>query len=112
MPFGLQVRSTADVIVVVRVAAVNDRVLALEKWDEGLQRRIDRSRWHHHPDGAGRFQLLRKVFERRRSDCTLFDERFYGFRMAVVNDALVAGPQKTPHHIASHPAEVQSCPIP
>ena len=100
-----QFGGAADVIVVVGVAAVDDHVVAFEERDEGLQRRIDHGRRHHHPDGAGLFQLLREVFERRRPDRPLFDECLHGFRLEVVNDALVAGPQKAPHHVGSHPAQ-------
>ena len=100
-----QLGGAADVIVVVGVAAVDDHVVAFEERDEGLQRRIDHRRRHHHPGGAGLFQLVREVFERCRPDRSLFDECLYGFRMKVVNDALVTGPQKAPHHVGSHPAQ-------
>ena len=100
-----QFGGAADVIVVVGVAAVDDHVVAFEKRDKGVQRRIDHGGRHHHPDGAGLVQLLREVFERRRPDRSLFDECLHGFRMEVVNDALVAGPQKAPHHVGSHPAQ-------
>ena len=100
-----QFGGAADVIVVVGVAAIDDHVVAFEQRDEGLQRRIDHRRRHHHPDRARRFQLTREVFERCRPDRPFFDDCLHGFRLEVVNDALVAGPHKTPHHVASHPAQ-------
>ena len=100
-----QFGSAADVIVVVGVAAVDDHVITFEKWDEGLERRIHHGGRHHHPDGAGRFQFLREVFERCCPDRSVFGERLCGFRMEVVNDALVACPQKAPHHVGSHSAQ-------
>ena len=110
--FRFQIGGAANVIVVVGVAAVDDHVVAFEERDEGLQRWIDRSRRHHHPDGARLFQFLREIFERRRPDRALFGERLHGFRLKVVNDALVAGPLKAPHHVGSHPCPVRSCPVP
>ena len=103
--FRFQLGGAANVIVVVGVAAVDNYVVVFEEWAEGLQRWIDHGRRHHHPDGAWLFQLMREVFERRRSDRPLFDECLYSFRLEVVNDALVAGPLKTPHHVGSHPAQ-------
>ena len=90
---------------VVGVAAVDDDVLGFEEWDEGLQRRIDCSRRHHQPDGTGLFQLAGKVFESGRPGRPFFGERLYGVCLGVKNDAMVAGPHKTPHHIGSHPPQ-------
>ena len=70
-----------------------------------FERRIDHGGRHHHPDGAGRLQLPSEVFKRRCADRTVFDERLHGFRMDVVNNALVTGPQKALHHVGSHPAQ-------
>ncbi len=102
---SFQLGGAAEVIVVVGVAAVDDHVIAFEEGDKGVQRRIDHRRRHHHPDGPGFFQLMREVFERCRPDRPLFDECLYGFRMKVVNDALVTGPLKAPHHVGPHPAQ-------
>lgn len=35
----------------------------------------------------------------------ILDECLHGFRMEIVNDALVTCPQKAPHHVGSHPAQ-------
>ena len=96
---------SADIIVVVGVAAVDDHVVAFEQRDKGLQRWIDRGRRHHHPDGAGLAQLMHEVFERRGPDRPLIDECLDGFRVDVVNDAPVPGLQQAPHHVVSHPAQ-------
>ena len=100
-----QFGGSADIIVVVGVAAVDDHVVVFEERDEGLQRWIDRGRRHHHPEGAGLAQLMHKVLERRCPDRPLFDECLDGFRMDVVNDALVTGAQQAPHHVVSHPTQ-------
>jgi hypothetical protein len=64
--FRLKLGRAADVIVVVRVAAIDDHVVGFEERNDGLQRRIDHSGRYHHPDGAGHFQLARKIFKRIR----------------------------------------------
>jgi hypothetical protein len=96
---------SADIIVVVSVAAVDDHVAVFQQRDKGLQRWIDRGRRHHHPEGAGLAQLMHKVFEGRCPDRPLFDECLDGFRMDVVNDATVPGAQKAPHHVIPHPPQ-------
>ena len=91
---GFQFRGAANIIVVVGVAAVDHHVVTFEEWDEAHQCRIDHRRRHHHPGGAGLFQRLCELFERRRPDRPFLDEGLYGFRLEVINDALVAGPQR------------------
>jgi hypothetical protein len=89
----LQFGSAADVIVVVGVAAIDDHIVLFEERYECLQRLIDHGGRHHHPDGARRFSASSgEVFNRRCADRTVFDERLRGFRMNVVNNALVTGP--------------------
>ena len=53
----------------------------------------------------GAFSLLAEIFKRIRSECALFDECLHGFRMKVMDDALVASLQKTPHHVGPHSAQ-------
>jgi hypothetical protein len=48
---------------------------------------------------------MHEVLERRRPEGSLFDECLDNLRMDVVNDALVTGPQKAPHHVGSHPTQ-------
>jgi hypothetical protein len=90
--------------VVVGVAAIDDHIILFEERDKRLERLIDHRGRHHHPDGARRLQLFGEVFNRSCADCAVFDERLRGFRMDVVSNALVAGPQKALHHVGSHPA--------
>ena len=90
---------------VVGVATVDDHVVTFEKWDEGLERRVNHGGRDHHPDGARQLQFFCELFQRRRRDRPVFDERLCGFRMEVVNDALVARPQKASHHVGSHSAK-------
>ncbi len=94
-----------DIIVVVGIAAVDDHVVVFEERDKCLQHWIDRGRRHHHPDGAGFAQLTHEVLDRRCSHGPLVDECLNSFRMEVVNNALVPGAQKAPHHVGSHPAQ-------
>ena len=61
--FQFQFGVAADVIVVVRVAAVDDHVVTCEERDKAIERLIDHRCRHHHPNGAWFFQLPREVFE-------------------------------------------------
>ncbi len=105
MPFRFQFGGPPQIVMVIRVAAVDDRILAVQERDEGRQRRIDRGRWHHHPDIARRVQLPDEILKRCRSPCSFLDERLHGFRVDVVNDAGVTGPKQSSHHIGTHPAQ-------
>ena len=84
----------ADVIVVKGVATIDDRVVPIQRRGQGIQRRIDYGGGHHQPDRAGRFQFLREVFERRSPRLFIFGECLHGFRLEVVDHALVAGPYR------------------
>ena len=90
---------------VVGVAAVDDHVVAFEERDEGFSVGSTTAAGTIIQTARGFFSFLREVFERRRPDRPLFGERLHGFRMEVVNDALVTGPQQAPHHVGSHPAQ-------
>ena len=70
-----------------------------------FERRIDHAGRHHHPDGARRFQLLHEILKRIRANRAFFGKRLHGIRMNVVDNAVVAGPHKTPDHVVSHPAQ-------
>ena len=61
--FGFQFGVTADVIVVVGVATVDDHVVAFEERDKAIERWIDNGRRYHHPNGARLFSFCREVFE-------------------------------------------------
>jgi hypothetical protein len=47
----------ADVVVIVRVAPVDDRVIGGEQRRELFEGGVDEGGWHHDPDRARRLQL-------------------------------------------------------
>jgi hypothetical protein len=89
----------------VRVAAVDHHVIALQKRDKRLQRRLDHRRWDHHPDSAGMFECFRETFERLRPDRAFLGQHINRFGMNIVNDALVTAASKAAYHVGPHPAQ-------
>ena len=68
MPFSRELGGVADVVDVVRVAAVDDRVAGLEHLGERRDRLSrDVAGRHHHPGGARLLELRRELLERRRA---------------------------------------------
>ena len=49
---GLQLRATAHVIAVMRIAAIDDDVACVKPWHEIAKRLINNGRRHHQPDGV------------------------------------------------------------
>ena len=93
-----------DVVAVVRVAAVDDHVVAARAAAQRGDRVVDAGRRHHQPDRARRLQLLHQLLDeaqRRRpltSACTLLG-------MAIEGDDLVARLEQARRHVGAHPTE-------
>ena len=89
-PLGFQGGGAADVVVIIRVAAVDQDISPLEPAGELVDRRIDDRRGHHQPDGPRRLELGDKFLEARRPDGPILDQRGRRGRVDVVNHALLA----------------------
>ena len=85
----------AEVVDVVRVAAVDDRVALLEVRRELGQNGIDDPRRDHQPDRSRRVELLHELLERRRRPFHVRVERLQG----------VTGRAQPLRHVRAHPAE-------
>ena len=94
-----------DVVDVVRIAAVNDDVVALESAREIGDRLLDHRRRHHHPCDARQLELGGEVVERRRADRALLRQFLDRIGAHVEHDAFVTAAQQTPHHIRTHSAQ-------
>ena len=103
-PLG-ELAGAADVVVVVRVAAVDDDVAALEQRHQVLDARVDDGRRHHQPDGPRRAELRHQLVERRRALRACRDQLRHRAGIAVVHDAGVAGAHEPAHHVRAHPSE-------
>ena len=108
MPLLLEHRVAADVVVEVRVAAVDDRVARLEVLEQlrdlGLGRVAGRD---HDPDGPRRLELADELLDRegrRRSVALGLDLRRL-LRRPVVDHDLVPVADQPADHVGAHPTE-------
>ena len=96
----------ADVVVVMRVAAVDDHVAGLEHVGERSDRPVgDLARGHHHPHGSRPLEHGHELGERRCAAGTLRLQRLHRSRVHVVADAAVPVAHEAPHEVGAHPAE-------
>ena len=96
----------ADVLDVVRVAAVDDRVARLEHLGERRDRlRRDVAGGHHHPYRARLLELRCEVLERGRAGRAVGLERLHGVGGDVVADAGVTVLHEPADDAGAHPAE-------
>ena len=105
MPFGGELLRAADVVDVVGVAAVDQRVVLFEERQEICDRRVDDRGRHHQPDRARLRQLLHEVGERGGADRLLLDEPGDGLGRPVEDDAVVAAADQPANHVRPHPSE-------
>ena len=106
MPFAGELGVAAQVVVEVRVAAVDDRVARLEVLEQlgdlGLGRVAGRD---HDPDGPRRLELRDELLDRERRDRALAGDLLRLLRRPVVGDDLVAVAEQAADHVRAHPAE-------
>ena len=74
-PLGAQALRARDVVVIVGVAAVDDRVVLLQQRLELADRGVDVGRGYHEAQRARRVELLRELGERGRSRRAFLHER-------------------------------------
>ena len=90
-----QLASPPEVVDVVRVTAVDDRVSSREMLRELGHDRVDEARRHHQPDRARRVELLHELLERRSRRVDVGIERL---------DVVTGRPQPL-GHVRPHAAE-------
>src|SRR5262249_38386211 len=95
----------ADVVHVVGVAAVDEDVAGLEMGQEVGAGYVHDGRRDHQPDGPRLVELLHEVLQRGGAHRLLLDQFFHRLGRAVEDHALVACPEKPPHHVGAHPAQ-------
>ena len=113
---GLQGRGPLDVVVIVRVAAVDQDVSRLEPAGKLLDHLFDDRRRHHQPHGTRRLQLADEFLQAAGTLRPLPDQGGGRLGMHVVNDAFLPVALQTPNHVGAHPtqtdhAELHGCPI-
>src|SRR5262249_29444016 len=97
-----QLLGSADVIVIVGVAAVDDDIAPLQQGTKLPDHRIDDTRRHHHPHDAWCAQTLHELRESARSLSSLSDDRLERIRGIIVRNALVTTLDQAAHHVRAH----------
>ena len=105
-PLRVEVAGTSHVVLIERVATVDDAVVGAQEAAERPHRLLgDLPGRKHHPGGSGRFKLGDEIFEARGGGRTFGGQRLHHLRIAVVDHGRVAVAQKTANDVAAHPAE-------
>src|SRR5262249_3513421 len=95
----------ADVVNVIRVAAVDENVATLEVRREIGDRLVDDPCRDHQPYRPRLIELAHQVRSRGRPDCLVTRQIRDRLRRYVENYALMATLDKSPNHIGAHAAE-------
>ena len=103
--FRRQLLGAANVVDVVRIAAVDQDVVLVEQRHEIADARIDDGGRHHQPDRTRLAQLLDEIGERRGALRAVRRQRRDRLAVAIVDDAGVAIALQPAHHVRAHPAK-------
>ena len=100
-----QVIRTSDIIDVVRVTSVDQRVTGVEARHKLGDRFFDRTRRYHQPNRSRLLQFLHQIRQVGRAYGVLFDQFLDWLRRSIEDDTLVPALKKAPCHVGSHPAQ-------
>src|SRR6266536_2364321 len=100
-----QLLRAADIVDVVRIAAVDQDVTPLQRGEEIGDGLVHHRRGHHEPDRARLVELLHEIHERGRPDRLVLHQLLHRLRRHVEDHALVAAFDEPPHHVCAHTAE-------
>ena len=103
--FRHQLMGAADIVDIVGIAAVDDRVASFERRQEIGDRLVDDRGGNHEPDRARLLQLLGQVGERGAADRLFLDEFLDGLGRHVEDHAFMAVGQEPADHVGAHPPE-------
>ena len=105
MPLRAEFFRVPDIVDVVRVAAVDDAVAAIEQRDEVLDAGVGHAGRNHQPDRTRLVELRDEIFQRGRAGRAFLAQLRYGVGAAVVHHARVSAAHQAPHHVGAHAAE-------
>ena len=103
--FGGKVLRPANVVDVIRVAAVDEDVASFEQRREIGNASVHGRGRHHQPNRPRFLQLRHEIRERRRTNRLLLNQTGDGLRRAVVDDALVPLLHEPADHVGAHAAQ-------
>ena len=100
-----QFAGAANVVVIVRVAALDDDVARLEQRHQRLQHGIHHRGRQHHPDRAWLGQGLDEVRQDRGALRALCHRHLHGIGVAVIDHAVMSGFHQSLDHVGAHAPE-------
>ncbi len=100
-----QLLRPADVVNVVRVAAVDQNVASLEERHDLGDRRVHHRGRNHQPDRARLRQLADKIFDGRRARGTVFYQVVHRLGRHVEHRTGVSVFHQPPHHVGAHSSQ-------
>ena len=92
----------ADIVDIVGIAAVDDRVASLERRQKIGDRLVDDRRGNHQPDRARLFELLGQVRQRGAADRLFVDQPLDGLGGHIEDHAFVAAGEEPADHVGAH----------
>src|SRR6266498_3153457 len=94
----------ANIVLEIRIAAINQDVAGLELWGQRLYRGFCRSAgWDHEPRNTGRSEFRGKVVERRGWNGTFAGHALNCISAQVGDHHFVTAAHQAPCHIRAHP---------
>jgi hypothetical protein len=92
----------SQVIVVMRVAAIDDDVAGLQQRRQLFEQGIDCRRGHHQPDCARHLQRIDELPQGRSARCAHRDEAGDALGGLVMHHAIMIAAQQAGHHAGPH----------
>jgi hypothetical protein len=100
-----QCRSATQVVMVVRVASINDCVASLQQWLQLVEQGVDRCCRHHQPDCAWRLQCIHELCKQGGTSRPQRHLLRYAFGCPVVEHAIMAAAQQALGHAGTYAAQ-------
>ena len=92
----------ANVVTVVRIAAVDDDIAVLHGRRQVFHDRIDRGRGHHDPGGAWLGKLRHEILGRVGAGRAVLLQASHGGGIGVIDDARMPVAHEPPDHVGAH----------
>ena len=103
MPLSARRRRPAHVVLIVRIAAVDDDVPGLHAPRQPEDRLFGRVPGRDHDPGRARLgELDHEIVERAGPDGALRGQLLDALRMEIEGDALMPAAEQAPHHVGAH----------
>ena len=108
-PLRRKLLGAADIVHVIRVAAVDEDVAALQVRHEVGNGLVHHRGRNHQPDRPRLLQLAHEVCQRGGTNRFFPRQIFDRLRRHIENHALMAALDEPPHHVGAHSAQSDHC---